>query len=334
MKLFHRGPKLGRSSVKEGFDNLPSAICFAGPGGAVMLCNRQMHRLCHILLGMDLQHISELRRGLDRPQPGVETLDRDARIYRFPGNTLWQFTETPVTDADGNDYIQVQAIDITELHEKRAELERDNRALAEANRRAKKLYAELDQIVREKENLAMKMRVHDDMGQCLLATRNLLLAGDSSLEDFRAGGRRWAETLRRITAAEGGPHAGPVAGGSGLLAELIASAGEIGVRVQVQGTLPETEENARLMIAAMRECATNTVRHAGGSEMTVQLTQTQKADIGVITNNGKPPRGEIVEGGGLSGLRRSVENRSGTMAVRGQPAFRLVIVLPREEEQR
>ena len=65
MSLFHRKPKLGRSSVKEGFDNLPSAICFAGRDGIIMLCNLQMHRLCHVLMGMDLQHISELRHALD-----------------------------------------------------------------------------------------------------------------------------------------------------------------------------------------------------------------------------------------------------------------------------
>ena len=190
MSLFHRKPKLGRSSVKEGFDNLPSAICFAGGSGTIMLCNRQMYRLCHILMGMGLQHISELRHALNQPQPDVEVLDREARIYRFPDHTLWQFAETPITDMDGNHYTQVQAIDVTELHEKKAELEQDNQALAEANRRAQKLYAELDQIVREKETLAMKMRVHDDMGQCLLATRNLLLAKDATLEDFRSGGGR------------------------------------------------------------------------------------------------------------------------------------------------
>lgn len=330
MKLFHRKPKLGRSSVKEGVDNLPSAICFAGRSGTIMLCNRQMHRLCHILMGMDLQHISELRHALDEPQSDVEVLDKDARIYRFPDKTLWQFAETPITDVDGNHYTQVQAIDVTELHENRSELERENQVLAEANRRARKLYAELDQIVREKETLAMKMRVHDDMGQCLLSTRNLLTQ-DSSLEDFRSGGRRWAQTLRRITTGESGPDAR--SNGNDPLPELIASAAEIGVRVQVQGELPELEENVRLIIAALRECATNTVRHAGGSEMTVELARTQKADVAVITNNGKPPEGEIVEGGGLSGLRRSVENRNGTMMVWSKPAFRLSIVLPREEEQ-
>lgn len=329
MKLFHRKPKLGRSSVKESFDNLPSGICFAGRSGIIILCNRQMHRLCRLLMGMDLQHIAELRHALDEPQPGVEKMDKDARIYRFPDHTLWQFAETLITDVDGNNYIQVQAMDVTELHEKRAELERDNQALTEANQRAQKLYAELDQIVREKETLALKIKVHDDMGQCLLATRNLLMQ-DSSLEDFRSGGRRWAQTLQRIIAAD---RSRCSAGESDPLLGLIASAAEIGIQVRVQGRLPAMEENARLMIAAMRECATNTVRHAGGREMTVQIAQTQKADVVVITNDGKPPEGEIVEGGGLTGLRRSVENRNGTMMVRGEPAFRLSIVLPREEEQ-
>ena len=330
MKWFHRKPKLGRSSVKEGFDNLPSGICFADRRGTIILCNLQMHRLCHILLGMDLQHISELRRGLDEPRPAVEAVDRKARIYRFPDGILWQFAEMPVTDAEGEDYTQVQAIDVTELHEKREELERDNRKLTEANERARQLYTELDQIVREKETLAMKIRVHDDLGQCLLATRNLLTR-DSSLEDFRTGGRLWARTLQTMT-TERSRYARP-ADGTQLLRELIASAGEIGVRVRIQGELPGTGENARLMIAAMRECATNTVRHAGGSEIAVQITRTRKADIAVITNDGKPPEGEIVEGGGLSGLRRSVEHRHGTMTVQSEPVFRLSVVLPREEEQ-
>ena len=331
---FHRKPKLGRSSVKEGFGNLSSGICFADHSGTIMLCNRQMHRLCHILVGMDLQHIFELRHALDAPQPEVEVLDKDAKIYRFPDHTLWQFAETPIMDVDGNRYTQVQAIDVTELHKKRAELERDNRALTEANQRAKKLYAELDQIVREKETLALKMRVHDDLGQCLLSTRNLLMRSSSSLEDFRSGGRRWTQMLQRITVAERIPYARRGTGDPDLLSELIASAAEIGIRVRVQGELPKSEENARLMVAAMRECVTNTVRHAGGSEVTVQITRRQKADMVDITNDGAPPEGEIVEGGGLSGLRRSVENRHGTMTVRSEPAFRLSIVLPEEGEQR
>ena len=122
------------------------------------------------------------------------------------------------------------------------------------------------------------------------------------------------------------------ASAAGALAELIAAAGEIGVRIQIQGELPTSEENAQLLIVAMRECATNTARHARGSEMRISLSRTRGADMAVITNNGQPPEAEIVEGGGLSGLRRRVEAAGGTMTVEWKPAFRLTVSLPGKEE--
>ena len=328
MKMVHR-PKIGRAAVKEGFDNLPSGICFADRNGTVILCNRQMHRLCYALLGMDLQHLPELRRGLENPRPGVDVIDREALIYRFPDNTLWQFAESPVTDRDSNIYTQVQAVDVTELYQKSAELEQENRALEEANARARRLYADIDQIVREKENLALKMRVHDDIGLCLLASRNLLMQ-ESTLEEYRRGGRRWEQAMQMIGIADRSGDGS--ASAAGALAELIAAAGEIGVRIQIQGELPTSEENAQLLIAAMGECATNTARHARGSEMRISLTRTRDADIAVITNNGQPPEAQIVEGGGLSGLRRRVEAAGGTMTVEWKPAFRLTVSLPGKEE--
>lgn len=328
MKMVHR-PKIGRAAVKEGFDNLPSGICFGDRNGTVILCNRQMHRLCYALLGMDLQHLPELRRGLENPRPGVDVIDREALIYRFPDNTLWQFAESPVTDRDSNIYTQVQAVDVTELYQKSAELEQENRALEEANARARRLYADIDQIVREKENLSLKMRVHDDIGLCLLASRNLLMQ-ESTLEEYRRGGRRWEQAMQMIGIADRSGDGS--ASAAGALAELIAAAGEIGVRIQIQGELPTSEENAQLLIVAMRECATNTARHARGSEMRISLTRTRGADMAVITNNGQPPEAEIVEGGGLSGLRRRVEAAGGTMTVEWKPAFRLTVSLPGKEE--
>lgn len=328
MSLFHRRPKLGRSSVKEAFDNLPSGICFADRNGVIILCNRQMHRLCRQLLGTDLQHIEELHRALKEPQSGVTAADESAPLFRFPDGKLWQFAENAVTDAGGGQYTQVQAMDVTELHEKRAELERENQALAEANARARQLFLELDQIVREKERLAMKMRVHDELGLSLLSTRNLI-SRESSLEELRKGGQRWGQVLRMMDIVGTEPPA-PV----NSLAELIASAADIGVQVCVRGELPPSGENARLLIAAMRECVTNTVRHARGSKMDVALTQAEGTCGVAITNNGKKPEGAIIEGGGLSALRRRIESRGGVMTVESRPEFRLTVTLPEKEEIR
>lgn len=348
MNNFSFKRKIGRASVKEGFDNLPSAICFADRSGMVVLCNRLMDSLCHRLTGADLQHISELRNALENPAGGAETEDGEARIYRFHSeggkedsagkgdpacdgghDTFWQFTETQITDADGRQYTQMQAIDVTQLHLKTMELKEENRLLDEANIRAMKLYGDIDRIVREKETLAMKMRVHDEMGMCLLATRNLLTK-ESTLEEYLQGARRWQKTLEEILAAD------RTTGKEGIctvdparaLDELLEAAGKMGLAIELKGDLPESERKAYMMVVAMRECTTNALRHAGASQMTVNLTRAAGSDTLTITNDGRPPKGKIIEGGGLSGLRRSIENMGGIMKTEGRPRFKLTVILP------
>ena len=342
MNIFSFKRKIGRASVKEGFDNLPSAICFADRSGTVVLCNRLMDSLCHRLTGADLQHISELRNALENPAGGAETEDGQARIYRFHSeggkedsaggeapDTFWQFTETQITDADGREYTQMQAIDVTQLHLKTMELKEENRLLDEANIRAMKLYGDIDRIVREKETLAMKMRVHDDMGMCLLATRNLLTK-ESTLEEYLQGARRWQKTLEEILAADRttGKEGISTVDPARALDELLEAAGKMGLAIELKGDLPESERKAYMMVVAMRECTTNALRHAGASQMTVNLTRAAGSDTLTITNDGIPPEGEIIEGGGLSGLRRSIENMGGTMKTEGRPRFKLTVILP------
>ncbi len=50
-----------------------------------------------------------------------------------------------------------------------------------------------------------------------------------------------------------------------------------------------------------------------------------------ITNDGEKPKGEIIEGGGLSGLRLLVERENGTMIIHSAPQFELLIELPQGE---
>ena len=41
--------RFGFNRIKEGFDQLPTAICFFDSRGSIVLCNRQMYRLSHYL---------------------------------------------------------------------------------------------------------------------------------------------------------------------------------------------------------------------------------------------------------------------------------------------
>ena len=325
-----RRERIGRASIKESLDNLPSGICFADQSGLVILSNRQMYRLCYTLMGMDLQHISELLDALEKPQAGIQSVGADTNVYRFPDGKVWKFTQSSITDADGNAYTQVLAVDVTALYEKGDELEQENRRLEEVNARARNLYAQLDDIVREEENFAVKTHVHDEMGELLGLTRNMLTQRELPPERLKALGKRWEHIGDTLGAV--GKQDGDAFDSDKTLAELTEGIAGIGVALHVRGEFPQKSGAAYLLTAAVRECAINTVRHAKGSEMTVELTKTPHSLIAAITNDGLAPAGEVVEGGGLSALRRRIEGTGGAMQVESIPRFRLVITLPGKEE--
>ena len=325
-----RRERIGRASIKESLDNLPSGICFADQSGLVILSNKQMYRLCYTLMGMDLQHISELLDALEKPQAGIQSVGADTNVYRFPEGKVWKFTQSSITDADGNAYTQVLAVDVTALYEKGDELEQENRRLEEVNARARNLYAQLDDIVREEENFAVKTHVHDEMGELLGLTRNMLTQRELPPERLKALGKRWEHIGDTLGAV--GKQAGDAFDSDQTLAELTEGVAGIGVALHVRGEFPQKSGAAYLLTAAVRECAINTVRHAKGSEMTVELTKTPHSLIAAITNDGLTPAGEVVEGGGLSALRRRIEGAGGAMQVESTPRFRLVITLPGKEE--
>ena len=325
-----RRERIGRASIKESLDNLPSGICFADQSGLVILSNRQMYRLCYTLMGMDLQHISELLDALEKPQVGIQSVGADTNVYRFPEGKVWKFTQSSITDADGNAYTQVLAVDVTALYEKGDELEQENRRLEEVNARARNLYAQLDDIVREEENFAVKTHVHDEMGELLGLTRNMLTQRELPPEMLKALGKRWEHIGDTLGAV--GKQDGDAFDSDKTLAELTERIAGIGVALRVRGEFPQKSGAAYLLTAAVRECAINTVRHAKGSEMTVELTKTPHSLIAAITNDGLAPAGEVVEGGGLSALRRRIEGTGGAMQVESAPCFRLVITLPGKEE--
>ncbi|MDD3243758.1 MAG: hypothetical protein PHD32_08560 [Eubacteriales bacterium] len=60
------------------------------------------------------------------------------------------------------------------------ELDEDNRRLREIEQRMRRFAADVIAITRDEERLTMKMRVYDDLGRSLIATRQLLKQGASS----------------------------------------------------------------------------------------------------------------------------------------------------------
>lgn len=239
------------NAIKESFDNLPMAVCIFDSLGLVRLMNRRMLWATAILLGSGVQTLEELEYALEQPPEGITPLKNAPGVYRFPDGTVLRFVHERITDAGGVSYHQVTAADVTELVLRQEQLAEENARLTDANRRTQRLLEQMPEIVREQEILAMKMRVHDDIGHSILAARQVL---------------------------------------------------------------------------------TNCVRHAGGAELYVSAAREEGGCTVTITNNGRPPRGEIIEGGGLSALRRRIEGSGGTMTAAARPRFALTIHLPEKED--
>ena len=233
-----------------------------------------------------------------------------------------RFAERQVTDKNGVQYTEVTAADVSELSALHAKLKQENERLADANCRAKRLYDTMPDLVREEEILAMKMQVHDDVGHTLLSARRALRGGET-LDEIRSKAAEWERSITSLCHSEAADLTDPL-----MYAQERAAA--LGARVCLTGKFPADAALRRLMALTIRECTSNCVRHAGGSEVYAVCEQTEKWRL-TVTNNGAPPEKAIIEGGGLSALRRRVENAGGTMQIDSTPAFALHITLPGKE---
>lgn len=312
------------NAIKESFDNLSTAVCIFDSRGLVLLMNRRMLAVTAALLGSGVQTLEELQYALAHPPEEIVRLKNVPSVYRFPDGTVLRFRQEQITDADGCAYQQVTAADVTELVARQEQLAEENAQLADANRRARRLLEQMPEIVREQEILAMKMRVHDDIGHSILAARQALLGG-AGLGEMRRSAAVWEQAVALLHRANANEESeDPLS--------HARRAEELHVRLLTDGALPETREAREMAALTIRECLTNCVRHAGATELYVSAQTDGGCYIVTITNNGAPPVGEITEGGGLSALRRRIERSGGTMTITAQPRFALTVRLPEKEE--
>lgn len=323
LKRYNRS--INRNSIKEALDNLPLGICFSNYRGQIILINRTMYNLCSTMIGTSFRNLAEVKEGLFNPGQNVSCLDRELRIYMFPGGFVWRFGEYYVQDEEGNKYTQLFAADITTFYLAKKELEKDHEKLEKTSNRIKNMIKNINVLTREEEILSLKMRVHHDLGESIIATKKMLTE-DEMLSHSDEVIRYWKNSVNLLKNVNDQPKE------KNILQELKDAAKGIGIEILIKGNLPADQKTAYLIVTALRECTTNIARHTDGNELYAVIKVEERRARVIITNNGKAPEMEIIEGGGLSSLRKKIENAGGIMALQSMPEFRLVITLPLERE--
>ena len=314
-RLFER---ITPDSIREATNDLTMGICFADPAGRIILCNETMRELSYMMIGSYPQMIGELDTVLFPPGPDGER--PSSGIFFFPNGNVRQFNSNWITVSGEEGWRQMTAQDITELYRVREQLESESRRLAETNRKLRAMYDRMTDDIREKESLEMKIRVHDTMGRSLITIQDIMENPDEA-------DKKLAELKEAVSILSDSPTPP-----DGDIADEMRNCEKLGVRLILNGYLPKDSGLERIVIAAIRECATNCVRHAHGTYIAVDIQARHGIYSVTITNDGEKPKGKITEGSGLSSLRRSVEAAGGEMLTAHSPRFALLLNLPETGE--
>ncbi len=322
LTVLWRKKNLSPLAIKESVDKLPAGFCFYEQSGLVKLINNEMNTLCIATTNKALLDGISFWQGISSGTAENCTFlkTKEEPIVRYPDGKIISFKQyTHIIDQ--KKVHEIVAFDITDEYLLTEQLAKKLEELKNLNKRLMEYGESITELTQEKELLAAKVRIHDDMGKILLATKRKLSSGlsqtdkkdllnfwEAEIAGFKKVNQRKKKSNLQVI-------------------EDVASL--IGVQIEFSGSYPEGgSTREKILITAMHECLTNTVAHANGKTMSVVVENKKNQFTIVITNDGEKPKDEIKERGGLSSLRTLVEQESGKMIVKSQPIFELMIELP------
>ena len=315
---------ISHRSIKESFDNLPSGVCYFNEAGLPVLCNRAMHRFSFAVCGKDVQYITDLEGCLSEDFISNTGAYKDGNVFILPDKKAWKIEKRSIADEKGNIYTQYVATDVTDLNRNREELMKENEQLRKVRAELKKLSANVVAVTREEEILNTKMHVHDEMGRCLIEAQKYLQEDhEESIPDSVA--LSWKRAVSMVKYNNDIPN-------EDMLSQIRKACESMKLAFIQNGNLPNQEKVAYIFTCAIRECVTNAVRYAKADNLYATFAENENEFTVTVTNDGIKPEKEIVEGGGLSTLRRRVERIGGFMKIYSKPQFVLTVSVPKEKE--
>ena len=322
--------------IKKAIDSYPGGICFSALDGRVILVNEKMNKLMLELTGHTIlnakaawEKLTNFANNGKAEKLTQSWLPKDTNnenesthqqlFFRFSDNSVWRF-ELRFLDSN---IVQVEAAEITELYQLSEELYENTIRLQEIQKRQKALLDSIVEINLNKEILAAKMHIHDELGHCLLATTKAITE-DRLAENADVLRENWNSAIHdfsNISTVWTVPD-------SSLQSELMQVAELIGCKVIFSGKQPTQRKALQLLYAAIREALTNAVRHADATVLTVKIEQDEKSYHIEISDNGSVSVSSITEGNGLSALRQRLEQEGASLKVLCDKSVSLIVDIP------
>lgn len=324
-------------SIKESIDLLPDGVCFSTDRGMPILMNSRMRQLCTEFTGEGLMDTEKFWRDLrnGNVRKGIRPLKQREAAFIDTNGQVWDFRRSRLSYG-GEKVTEISAENITTQYHLHKELVARYERLNDVNSRLHHFSEEVEKVTREKEILAAKIKLHDEIGRSLLILRSYLTeTPEKSIQTETP--EKSAQTEKRdrsrllplwqyiVTSMQEGTI---LKEREDSLLLLKKEAADFNVDIFLEGLLPANPSVRNVIFAAVRECAGNTAKHARGDRLFITIHDTEENTEVFITNNGNAPGGSIHETGGLKNLRKMVEERGGSMQIKSSPVFVLHLCFP------
>ena len=320
-------------SIKESIDLLPDGVCFSTDRGMPILMNSRMRQLCTEFTGEGLMDTEKFWRDLrdGNVRKGIRPLKQREAAFIDTNGQVWDFRRSRLSYG-GEKVTEISAVNITTQYHLHKELVARYERLNDVNSRLHHFSEEVEKVTREKEILAAKIKLHDEIGRSLLILRSYLTETPEKSAQTETPGK-CTQTEKRdrsrllplwqyiVTSMQEGTI---LKEREDSLLLLKKEAADFNVDIFLEGLLPANPSVRNVIFAAVRECAGNTAKHARGDRLFITIHDTEV----FITNNGNAPGGSIHETGGLKNLRKMVEERGGSMQIKSSPVFVLHLCFP------
>ncbi len=320
MLSFYRKSKktLSRHAVMETVNSIHAGVCISREDGTVLMTNAKMNELSLRITGDTLFHTGALLSKLE--EKGSRQEGKDSALYPLKEDEVWQFQRQKIR-ANDRSLWQLTASDMTKEQMQARRMEEQNRHLSRVQEMLKTVRAAERDMVALREVDRAKTTVHNQMGNVLLVGKYYLDHPENvdeeellSLLSFNNKNlTRWEEREKEM---------------SDPVREAVRMAERIGLKVYENGETITDPICRNVIGEAIRQCATNAVRHGEANELYIKTGLKEDGRVIEISNNGAVPEDPVRPGGGLGALEKKILAAGGSMTIEREPAFLIRILLP------
>lgn len=314
------------ASLIEAFEKVDMGAVFAKMNGKIVMVNSYAEEIFKRVGYSRISSMNDLYKKLSEMNDEYEfenlEYEEGSSIIRFKNGQSYKLVERKIT-VSKRQYIELDIHEVTSLDRMVRRLSMKNDELEKVNAELIKMIDGIDQIILETETLNLRHKVHDIIGKRLsiivAATQEMEMIGKSTATE-----EQLYSLLNNMINDLKSEHLGQF---TDRLTHLVESFKVIGVDLIVSGDTIHEEHLNDTITSIYRESTTNAIRHANANKVFMNVIDEGDKYTISIWDNGITRSKEIIEGTGLKGIRKSVDEVGGRVDFLMDEFFTIRIVV-------